>query len=165
MSRASEPRKLAGVLIAYAGSIPLFARQVGTETPTLTGDAVVLASIVTERHGDALTYRFKGAVHGASMSGSLDLGEYLSATWTAKRGTAMEMGTATISTDRRPREMGTATVSKQWLSPFPRRPPPFPRQPLGSSQQCRRRLATSRRRSGSATMSVSADPGSSVRRS
>jgi L-seryl-tRNA(Ser) seleniumtransferase len=53
---------------------------------TITGAGVALASIVTERHGDALTYRFSGTVEGGAMSGSLDLGEYLSATWTARKG-------------------------------------------------------------------------------
>jgi len=52
---------------------------------TIDGDAVSLASIVTERHGDALTYRFRGKVAGDAMSGSLDLGEYRGATWTARR--------------------------------------------------------------------------------
>jgi uncharacterized pyridoxal phosphate-dependent enzyme len=52
---------------------------------TISGDAVSLTSIVTERHGDALTYRFSGTVAGELMSGSLDLGEYLTATWTARR--------------------------------------------------------------------------------
>ncbi len=46
---------------------------------------MTLASSVTERHGDSLNYRFSGKVSGDSMSGSLDLGEYLTATWTAKR--------------------------------------------------------------------------------
>ena len=52
---------------------------------TINGDAVSLASVVTERHGDALTYRFKGKVAGDTIAGSLDMGEYLGATWTAKR--------------------------------------------------------------------------------
>lgn len=52
---------------------------------TISGDAVTLASIVTERHGDALTYRFSGTVSGEGMSGSLDMGEYLSATWVGRR--------------------------------------------------------------------------------
>jgi uncharacterized pyridoxal phosphate-dependent enzyme len=52
---------------------------------TIRGDAVSLASSVTERHGDALTYRFSGKVAGESMSGTLDLGEYRAATWTARR--------------------------------------------------------------------------------
>ncbi len=52
---------------------------------TISGDRVTLASLVTERHGDALTYRFTGTVDGGSISGSLDLGEYLAATWTARK--------------------------------------------------------------------------------
>jgi L-seryl-tRNA(Ser) seleniumtransferase len=60
---------------------------------TINGDAVSLASNVTERHGDALSYRFSGKLSprpssgqaGETMSGTLDLGEYLTATWTAKR--------------------------------------------------------------------------------
>lgn len=52
---------------------------------TLDGDSVTLASFITERHGDSLRYRFTGRVQGDTMSGELDLGEYLSATWTAKR--------------------------------------------------------------------------------
>jgi L-seryl-tRNA(Ser) seleniumtransferase len=51
----------------------------------ISGDRVTLASIVTERHGDSLVYRFTGTVSGGSMTGSLDLGEYLAATWTARR--------------------------------------------------------------------------------
>jgi uncharacterized pyridoxal phosphate-dependent enzyme len=52
---------------------------------TISGDRVTLASVVTERHGDALTYRFTGTADGGSISGSLDLGEYLAATWTARK--------------------------------------------------------------------------------
>jgi L-seryl-tRNA(Ser) seleniumtransferase len=52
---------------------------------TISGDTVTLASSVTERHGDSLNYRFNGKVSGETMSGSLDLGEYLAATWIAKR--------------------------------------------------------------------------------
>jgi drug/metabolite transporter (DMT)-like permease len=37
-------RRLAGVLVAYAGSVMLFARQVCTGSPTLLGDLVMLAS-------------------------------------------------------------------------------------------------------------------------
>jgi L-seryl-tRNA(Ser) seleniumtransferase len=54
---------------------------------TINGDAVSLASVVSERHGDAITYRFKGTVTGDSVAGTLDMGEYLGATWTAKRRT------------------------------------------------------------------------------
>jgi L-seryl-tRNA(Ser) seleniumtransferase len=52
---------------------------------TISGDTVTLASNVTERHGDSLNYRFSGKVTGETMSGTLSLGEYRSATWTAKR--------------------------------------------------------------------------------
>ena len=52
---------------------------------TISGDSVSLASTVTERHGDALNYRFTGKVAGDAMSGSLDMGEYLRAVWTARR--------------------------------------------------------------------------------
>jgi L-seryl-tRNA(Ser) seleniumtransferase len=54
-------------------------------TGTIDGTSVSLASSVAERHGDAITYRFKGTVHGDTMNGSLDMGEYLAAAWTAKR--------------------------------------------------------------------------------
>ena len=52
---------------------------------TISGDAVSMVSLVSERHGDALTYRFSGTVTGETMAGSLDLGEYLRAAWTARR--------------------------------------------------------------------------------
>jgi D-glucosaminate-6-phosphate ammonia-lyase len=50
---------------------------------TVEGDRVSLIS----RHSDGvtLTYRFSGQLSGDSMSGSLDMGEYLTATWTATR--------------------------------------------------------------------------------
>jgi uncharacterized pyridoxal phosphate-dependent enzyme len=56
---------------------------------TISGDTIALASNVTERHGDALTYRFTGKAAttggGETLSGTLDLGEYLTATWTGRR--------------------------------------------------------------------------------
>ena len=52
---------------------------------SINGDVISLESVVTERHGDALTYRFSGKVTGETMSGALDMGEYLNATWTAQR--------------------------------------------------------------------------------
>jgi len=52
---------------------------------TINGSAITLASNVAERHGDALSYRFTGTIAGDAMSGTLDMGEYLTATWTAKR--------------------------------------------------------------------------------
>jgi len=55
---------------------------------TLDGDAISLSSVITERRGDALNYRFTGKVAGDTIAGSLDLGEYLTATWTARRPSA-----------------------------------------------------------------------------
>ena len=54
---------------------------------TIEGNEVQIASSYTERHGDALSFRFTGTVAAAgdAMSGTLDMGEYLAATWTAKR--------------------------------------------------------------------------------
>jgi drug/metabolite transporter (DMT)-like permease len=44
-------RKLAGVLVAYAGIVLLFARQIGRDAPTLLGDAIMVVSafILAER--------------------------------------------------------------------------------------------------------------------
>jgi L-seryl-tRNA(Ser) seleniumtransferase len=52
---------------------------------TINGDTVTLASVVTERHGDALNYRFIGKVASGAITGTLDMGEYLAATWTARK--------------------------------------------------------------------------------
>jgi L-seryl-tRNA(Ser) seleniumtransferase len=52
---------------------------------TIEGSAVQISSSYTERHGDALSFRFTGTVDGDAMSGTLDMGEYLTAAWTAKR--------------------------------------------------------------------------------
>jgi uncharacterized pyridoxal phosphate-dependent enzyme len=52
---------------------------------TVSGNSVTFGSTVTERTGDSLVYRFNGTVAGDTMSGALDLGEYLGATWTATR--------------------------------------------------------------------------------
>lgn len=52
---------------------------------TINGNQIALSSVVTERHGDALTYRFSGKLSGDTLGGSLDMGEYLAATWTARR--------------------------------------------------------------------------------
>jgi L-seryl-tRNA(Ser) seleniumtransferase len=54
-------------------------------TGTISGDIVRFSSTQTERHGDSLNYRFSGKVSGDTMSGELDMGEYLGATWTARR--------------------------------------------------------------------------------
>ena len=52
---------------------------------TIEGNAIQISSSYTERHGDALSFRFTGNVAGDSMSGALDMGEYLTATWSAKK--------------------------------------------------------------------------------
>jgi L-seryl-tRNA(Ser) seleniumtransferase len=52
---------------------------------TIEGTSVQISSAYTERHGDALSFRFTGAVAGDEMSGTLDMGEYLTAKWTARR--------------------------------------------------------------------------------
>jgi uncharacterized pyridoxal phosphate-dependent enzyme len=51
----------------------------------IEGDAVRLASAYTEENGDNLSYEFTGTLQGETLSGDLDLGEYLKARWTAKR--------------------------------------------------------------------------------
>jgi len=52
---------------------------------TMAGSRVTLTSTVTERTGSALNYRFTGDLAGDTLSGTLDMGEYRTATWTAKR--------------------------------------------------------------------------------
>ena len=54
-------------------------------TGTIDGDAIRLRSAFGEDHGDAISFVFTGKVSGTEMSGALDMGEYLGATWTAKR--------------------------------------------------------------------------------
>lgn len=54
-------------------------------TGTIDGSAVQISSSYTERHGDSLSFRFTGKVSGDGMAGTLDMGEYLTATWSAKR--------------------------------------------------------------------------------
>ena len=52
------------------------------------GAEVEIRSVITEKEdGNALSYTFTGAVTGDTMSGPLDLGEYLQARWTARRRT------------------------------------------------------------------------------
>jgi L-seryl-tRNA(Ser) seleniumtransferase len=53
----------------------------------ISADDVRIASSVGEVHGAALSYRFTGKLNGDTMSGALDMGEYLGASWTAKRHT------------------------------------------------------------------------------
>jgi L-seryl-tRNA(Ser) seleniumtransferase len=52
---------------------------------TIEGDQIRLASFYTERNGDSLNFQFAGKAAGDEMSGTLDMGEYLQAKWTAKR--------------------------------------------------------------------------------
>ena len=54
-------------------------------TGTISADDVRILSSVGEVHGAALSYRFTAKVNGDSMWGTLDMGEYLSAKWAAKR--------------------------------------------------------------------------------
>ena len=54
-------------------------------TGTISGGDVRISSSIGEVHGAALSYRFTGALDGDVISGDLDLGEYLSARWTARR--------------------------------------------------------------------------------
>jgi L-seryl-tRNA(Ser) seleniumtransferase len=52
---------------------------------TIDGDRVTMRSNYAEQNGDALSFTFTGRVEGDRMSGELDMGEYLSAGWTATR--------------------------------------------------------------------------------
>jgi L-seryl-tRNA(Ser) seleniumtransferase len=52
---------------------------------TISGSDVRISSSIGEVHGAALSYRFTGKVDGDKMSGTLDMGEYLDAKWTATR--------------------------------------------------------------------------------
>lgn len=54
-------------------------------TGAVSADSVQFSSYVGEGHGEALSYRFTGRIAGETMSGTLDMGEYLSASWTAKK--------------------------------------------------------------------------------
>jgi L-seryl-tRNA(Ser) seleniumtransferase len=54
-------------------------------TGTVEGDAVRISSSYSERHGDSLMFEFAGKISGFEITGSLDMGEYLKASWKAKR--------------------------------------------------------------------------------
>jgi L-seryl-tRNA(Ser) seleniumtransferase len=54
-------------------------------TGTIDGNAVRISSAYTERNGDSLMFTFSGDVAGDQISGTLDMGEYLTAKWTAKK--------------------------------------------------------------------------------
>jgi L-seryl-tRNA(Ser) seleniumtransferase len=51
----------------------------------IAGDRVQFSSTYGERNRDALTFRFSGTITGSEMGGTLDMGEYLTAKWTARR--------------------------------------------------------------------------------
>jgi L-seryl-tRNA(Ser) seleniumtransferase len=57
---------------------------------SIDGAKVRLASAYDERNGDALNFTFTGTVQGDGLSGTLEMGEYLGARWTARRHTAAE---------------------------------------------------------------------------
>lgn len=52
---------------------------------TIDGSRVQFASNYSERNGDSLNFRFTGTITGEEMAGSVDMGEYLSATWRATK--------------------------------------------------------------------------------
>jgi L-seryl-tRNA(Ser) seleniumtransferase len=52
---------------------------------SISGNDVRIASSVGEIHGAALSYTFTGKLEGDKMSGTLNMGEYLGAKWTATR--------------------------------------------------------------------------------
>ncbi len=52
---------------------------------SMRGSEVEFSSSLNESHGDALQFRFTGRLDGNSLAGALDMGEYRSAKWTARR--------------------------------------------------------------------------------
>jgi L-seryl-tRNA(Ser) seleniumtransferase len=54
---------------------------------SISGDDLRISSNIGEVHGAALSYRFTGKLQGQTMSGALDMGEYLGAKWSATRHT------------------------------------------------------------------------------
>ena len=55
-------------------------------TGTISGSDVRLRSNYGGQTGDSLSFTFTGKLSGDEMAGELDMGEYLSARWTARRG-------------------------------------------------------------------------------
>ncbi|MFD3484222.1 aminotransferase class V-fold PLP-dependent enzyme [Streptomyces sp. NPDC058665] len=55
-------------------------------TGSVSGKTVTVRSTLSESSGDALDFTFTGTLKGDSMSGDLNMGEYLKATWKAERG-------------------------------------------------------------------------------
>jgi L-seryl-tRNA(Ser) seleniumtransferase len=54
-------------------------------TGSIDGDNVRLRSAYGEQNGDSLSFSFSGKLAGEQMAGTLDMGEYLTAKWTATR--------------------------------------------------------------------------------
>jgi uncharacterized pyridoxal phosphate-dependent enzyme len=54
-------------------------------TGTIEGESVRIRSAFGEQHGDSINLTFSGTVSGDRMTGTLDMGEYLAASWTATR--------------------------------------------------------------------------------
>jgi L-seryl-tRNA(Ser) seleniumtransferase len=54
-------------------------------TGTIDGSTVAFATRLAESRGENLGFRFSGTLNGDAMSGDIDMGEYLKATWTARR--------------------------------------------------------------------------------
>ena len=54
-------------------------------TGTVSGAEVTVRTHYGEDHGDALDFTFTGKLDGNRISGDLDMGEYLGATWSATR--------------------------------------------------------------------------------
>ena len=52
---------------------------------SISGRDIQIAAAIPDTHGAAVSYRFEGKLDGDVLSGALDMGEYLSARWTAKR--------------------------------------------------------------------------------
>jgi L-seryl-tRNA(Ser) seleniumtransferase len=54
---------------------------------SIDGDQVEFATRLTRDEGVVIGFQFRGKLSGDSMSGAVDMGEYLDATWTARRHT------------------------------------------------------------------------------
>jgi len=66
------------------GNYDVFSTLDDDITGTINGDTVTLSSSLAPR-GDSINFRFTGKLAGETLAGALDMGEYLGATWTAKR--------------------------------------------------------------------------------
>jgi L-seryl-tRNA(Ser) seleniumtransferase len=52
---------------------------------SINGNTVQLSSSLSGQRGDSVSYRFTGTLAENSISGTIDMGEYLNAQWTATR--------------------------------------------------------------------------------